>query len=49
VARNWEGSVIGSEYDDDVSLSINGIAPYQPYDGSGELKLVREIYCDFAC
>lgn len=43
MSRNLEGSLMGSS--DDVTLSINGIAPYQPHDGLGELKMVREIYC----
>lgn len=36
----------------DVSLSINGIALYQPFHGMEELKMVREIYlftCLFSC
>lgn len=35
--KNLEGSMMGTG---DISLSINGIVPYQPHHGLNELKIV---------
>jgi hypothetical protein len=40
LVKNLEGSMMGNE---DINLSINGIAPYQSFHGLNELKIVSEF------
>ena len=44
MARNLEGSISGG-----VGLGINGIVPYQSFDGVMELKMVRAFLLSLVC